>query len=121
MMFTFPARVRTHFFASPLLVNGQLVPNDATHGRAGQRVVVRQMSGDAADHRAAEAAGLGLARHERRAHQAEKQSGRHRGTLAMPREPDRFTLIPSRAVLGQGLSRQPERPAVDVAVASGSH
>jgi hypothetical protein len=54
----------TPTFAFALLVHGQFVADDAARRRAGEGVVVSEMAGDAADHRAAHAARLRLAGQE---------------------------------------------------------
>ncbi len=59
-MFPFPASAGA-VFTLFLLMNRHFVADRATHRRAGQGVMVGEMTGDPADHGPTDTAGLGLA------------------------------------------------------------
>lgn len=77
MVFALPTGAGALFFPLFLLVDSHFVTDDATHGGAGQGVVMREMSGDPADDRAADAAGLSLAGNEDGGDQAEQYFRSH--------------------------------------------
>ena len=80
-MLAFPPGAGARFTLS-FLVNRHFVANRATHRRTGQGVMVCEVTGDSADHGAAEAAGLRLAGDEGGGDRAEEDFRCHGWTFA---------------------------------------
>jgi hypothetical protein len=80
MVLAFPTRASALFTLS-FLASRHLMTDRATHRRAGQGVMVGEMTGDPANHRDAEAASLGLAGDEGGGDRAEQDFRTHGWTF----------------------------------------